>query len=297
MKISYIRNFIKLVKTESFSKLATNISISQSTLSHQIMQLEENFHVKLIDRTTRKFRLTKAGEIFLKYAEEIIDLIDNCRAELSGYSDTLMQDIQISASTIPGSHILPKYFTKFKNEHPHVNFKVSINNSKSSLAKLSKDLVTFVGIGSFLGHSKREYDYISIGNDKIVIICAPDHELLENDEDRIEFEALKEFPWVNREPGSGTRNFFEQQFPRHKELDFKLEINDNDSIISAVTDSNYISYLSNYVAQKAEDAGLIKILNIKEESIIAEREIYLVKQKNKKLKEIEQKFWNFIADI
>lgn len=297
MKITYIRNFIKLTKTQSFSKLADSISISQSTLSHQIMQLEEEFEVKLIDRSTRKFQLTKAGDIFLKYAIKIIELIDNCRTDLSKLSDTLLQDILISASSIPGSQILPKYFTRFKNQHPHVNFKVSINNSKESLKKLSKDLVTFIGIGSFLNYPKEKFDYITIGNDEIVIICAQNHEIFKENTNGLSFQNIKQYPWVNREKGSGTRSCFEDQFPKYSELDFKLEMNDNDSIISAVTDSKFFSYMSKFAAIKAENANLIRIIQLNDYPIIAEREIYLVKKKQKTLNEFEQEFWTFMEEI
>jgi len=62
MNIEYLRNYIKLCQFRSFSKLAQELPISQSTLSHQISQLEKDFgEVVLIDRTTKKFELTKAG--------------------------------------------------------------------------------------------------------------------------------------------------------------------------------------------------------------------------------------------
>ncbi|TFG11373.1 MAG: LysR family transcriptional regulator [Promethearchaeota archaeon] len=61
MNIELLRNFISLTKNQSFSGLAKDLSISQSTLSHQISQLEEELGVTLIDRTTRKFNLTSEG--------------------------------------------------------------------------------------------------------------------------------------------------------------------------------------------------------------------------------------------
>ncbi|GAG62751.1 unnamed protein product, partial [marine sediment metagenome] len=62
MNIEYLRNFIKLTQYKSFSKLAKELPISQSTLSHQILQIEKEFGgVVLINRTTKKFELTRAG--------------------------------------------------------------------------------------------------------------------------------------------------------------------------------------------------------------------------------------------
>ncbi|MHA1641732.1 MAG: LysR family transcriptional regulator, partial [Promethearchaeota archaeon] len=68
MNIEYIKNFVKLAEYKSFSKLAKDLPITQSTLSHQISQLEKSLDLVLINRTTKKFELTEAGKIFLKYA-------------------------------------------------------------------------------------------------------------------------------------------------------------------------------------------------------------------------------------
>ncbi|GAH85631.1 unnamed protein product, partial [marine sediment metagenome] len=77
-------------------------------------------------------------------------------------------------------------------------------------------------------------------------------------------------------------------------LDMKLEINDNDSIISAVSGSNYIAILSELIAKKAEDARLIKILDVLEYSVIAKRDIFMIKLKDKKLRNLKKKFWEYL---
>ena len=65
MKTEFLRNFIKLTKHKSFSELAKDLSISQSTLSHQILQLESELGVTLIERTTKTFKTTEEGKIVL----------------------------------------------------------------------------------------------------------------------------------------------------------------------------------------------------------------------------------------
>ena len=82
MKIEYLRNFIKLVNYKSFSELARDLQISQSTISHQISQLERDFGVILINRSTKKFEITEAGKVLLDYSQKIIDLYDSCVIDL-----------------------------------------------------------------------------------------------------------------------------------------------------------------------------------------------------------------------
>jgi DNA-binding transcriptional LysR family regulator len=292
LNIEYLRNFIKLTHYKSFSKLAEELPITQSTLSHQILQLEKEFGgVVLIDRTTKKFELTRAGKLLQKHTEEIVNLYDNCRAEVLKFQDKIAENIIISASTIPGSHILPKYIANFRNKNLNVNFKIEINNSKKSLKTLMQNMADFAGIGSFMNFNKTDFDYITIGEDKFKFICSPNHELLKHG-DMVYFEDLLKYPFVWREKGSGTRKTFEEQFPKHDKLNIELEINDNDSIISTVSESNYLSIMSEIMATKAESAGLVKTLSIQDYLLIAKRLLYFVKLKGKELSELKMKFWN-----
>jgi DNA-binding transcriptional LysR family regulator len=297
MNIDTIRNFIKLTEYQSFSDLAKDLPITQSTLSHQISQLEKDLDLVLIDRSTKKFEITEAGKIFLKYAKEIINLYDKCLRELSKFSEQLFEDIVISASTIPGSHILPKYIASFGNENPNVSFKVLINDSLKSIENLNKRLADFAGIGSFMNYDQKDYDIINIGNDELKFFCSPSHEILKrNNENEINFEEILPYPFVWREKGSGMRDVFINQFPDYKKLNIELEINDNDSIISTVSESNYISIMSEIMTKKAENAGLIKILEIKNHPIIAKRPLFLIRRKDEEMSELKINFWDYILN-
>jgi len=294
MKIEYLRNFIKLVNYKSFSELAHDLQISQSTISHQISQLEKNFGVILINRSTKKFEITEAGKALLDYSQKIIDLFDSCVIDLEEYRNVRVEEIVISASTTPGSHVLPRNIAEFRDNNPNVNFKIKINNSLKSIENIVKNLADFAGVGSFINYNKDNFEFIKIGEDQLKFICSPNHKLLENTKILVNFADLVKFPFVWREKGSGMRNAFERQFPDYKKLKIKLEMNDNDSIISAVSESKYISIMSEMMAINAEKAGLIKILEIKGFPQIVKRDLFFIKSKNKELSELKTSFWEYI---
>jgi DNA-binding transcriptional LysR family regulator len=294
MKIEYLRNFIKLAKYRSFSALAKDLPISQSTLSHQISQIEKEFGVILINRSTKKFEITEAGAIFLEYTQKIIELFDACREKLLNYKDTSYEDIVISASTTPGSHILPRDIAAFRDTNPNVNFKVKINNSRESIENIIKNIADFAGIGSLIDYSRDKFDIIKIGEDQLKFICSSNHKMLKNTNNIVNFADLVKYPFVWRERGSGMRNAFERQFPEYKKLKIKLEMDDNDSIISAVSESDYISVMSEMIAINAEKAGLIRILEIKEHPIIVKRDLFFIKLKGKKLSRMKKEFWEYV---
>jgi DNA-binding transcriptional LysR family regulator len=295
MNIRYLKNFIKLAKYRNFSECASDLSISQSTLSHQISQIEEDLgNVKLIDRTTKKFEITEAGNIFLKYATQIIELYNNCELELEKYSKQKYDTITISASTIPGSHILPKLIAEYKDMNPNIIFNIKINNSEISIKNIIKNNADFVGIGSFMNYNPDQFEYIIIGSEELKFICSPNHELLKRGQNTVSFNQLTKYPFIWRESGSGMRKVFQQQFPYYNKLNIKLEMNDNDSIISTVSDSDFISIMSEMMAEKSEKANLIEILDVKEYPIVAKRELYFIKKKDIDLSDTKKDFWEFI---
>ncbi|MHA1678558.1 MAG: LysR substrate-binding domain-containing protein [Promethearchaeota archaeon] len=296
MNIEYIKNFVKLAEYKSFSKLAKNLPITQSTLSHQISQLEKSLDLVLINRTTKKFELTEAGKIFLKYAREILNSYNSCLNELSYYKSNKIEDIIISASTIPGSHILPKFLADFKSKNEFINFKILVNNSQKSIENLIKGLVDFAAVGSFMNFKKDTFEFFELGQEKFHFICSPTHELIKSGKESVSFNELIKYPFIWREKGSGIRNTFQEQFPAYEKLKIELEINDNDSIISTVSDSNYLSVMSDIMAKKAEKAGLIKVLKVKEYPIVARRKLFFLRLKEQELSFLKNKFWNYLRE-
>ena len=294
MNFEYLRNFVKLIEYKSFSDLANDIPITQSTLSHQISQLEKELGLILIKRSTKKFEITEAGKVFLKYAREILQLYDQSNQELLKFRDQGYETIIISASTIPGSHILPKYIAEFRTNNPNIDFKVLVNNSQKSIENLNKKLADFAGIGSFLNYNKDNFEIIQLGEDQFKFICAPNHRLIKNDNIKIKLEDLQQYPFIWREQGSGMRDTFSRQFPEYKKLNIKLEINDNDSIISTVSESNYISIMSELMAKKAEDAGLIRMLEVINRPVIVKRPLFFIRRKEASISDIKAKFWSYI---
>ncbi len=296
MNIEYLRNFVKLANYKSFSELARDIPISQSTLSHQLSQLENFFGPVLINRSTKKFEITEAGIVFLDHAQRIIDLFDACVKEMSKFREISYEDIIISASTTPGSQILPRDIAEYRDKNPNINFSIKINNSRKSIESIVKNIADFAGIGSFLNYDKNNFDFIKIGEDQLKFICSPNHELLKITNNLVNFADLIKYPFVWREKGSGMRNAFKEQFPEYKKLKKPLEMNDNDSIISAVSESNYISIMSEFMANKAEKAGLVRILEIEDRPIIAKRDLFFIKLKGKEWSNLKEDFWEYVKN-
>ena len=65
MEIRHLRFFCTLAEELHFTRAALLLNVSQSSLSHQIKQLEDELGTRLLERTNRRVRLSEAGEVFL----------------------------------------------------------------------------------------------------------------------------------------------------------------------------------------------------------------------------------------
>jgi LysR family transcriptional regulator, transcriptional activator of the cysJI operon len=82
MTLEKLQSFLVLVECRSFTEAAKRLFCSQPRISHHIQQLEEYFGSKLFIRTGKQVSLTKQGEIFLQYAKQIVELMDEATVSM-----------------------------------------------------------------------------------------------------------------------------------------------------------------------------------------------------------------------
>lgn len=86
METSILNEFLTLEETNSFSKAARQMQISQATLSRHIRQLEDSYGVPLFERTTQKMKLTPYGEALVVYAKNILENEHSLNAILNEFT-------------------------------------------------------------------------------------------------------------------------------------------------------------------------------------------------------------------
>ena len=72
MELRQLKYFTRSAEMLNFTEAAKSLFISQSTLSQQIKQLEDELEILLFDRIGKTVRLTEAGKLFLPYARQAI---------------------------------------------------------------------------------------------------------------------------------------------------------------------------------------------------------------------------------
>ena len=109
MQIESLKVFSDLAETESFTKAAQINGITQSAVSQQMSSLEKQFKVILIERSKKKFRLTREGQLLYEYSKQITQTYESLLNELQEIKDVVSGTIRVATIYSIGLHDLPPY--------------------------------------------------------------------------------------------------------------------------------------------------------------------------------------------
>jgi DNA-binding transcriptional LysR family regulator len=175
MEIRQLRTFKAVSTLLSFNRAAEHLNYAQSSVSAQIHALEEELGVRLFDRLGRGIRLTEAGERLTQYADKILDLADESRAEVSGTKE-ISGSLTIRIPESFGVHRLPRVIVRFVERHPgvelsfitcaHESLQRDLRKGITDLAFLLTESIQAAGLDSEV-----------LGFESIVMVAAPDHPL------------------------------------------------------------------------------------------------------------------------
>jgi DNA-binding transcriptional LysR family regulator len=82
MNLRFVEAFYWVVTLKSVTRAAEKLFLTQSAMSSRIAALEEELGVLLLDRRDKQFRLTMAGTRFLVYAQRLLELQREAKAEM-----------------------------------------------------------------------------------------------------------------------------------------------------------------------------------------------------------------------
>lgn len=95
MELRQLKYFLKIAETLNFSEAAKELCITQSTLSQQIKQLEDEFDTRLFARNSHGVALTEAGDELLPFARNTVGAADVCRERMCDLQNMLVGVLNI----------------------------------------------------------------------------------------------------------------------------------------------------------------------------------------------------------
>ena len=137
--------FAVLVEAGSFTLAAEQLGCSKGQLSKRISQLEAQFSVVLLHRTTRKLSLTAAGAALLPQAQALVAQLERARQALARLKDDLAGPVRMTVPVSLGETFFDGLLLEFTQQYPQVQIELELNNSYRDLARDGFDLGVRMG--------------------------------------------------------------------------------------------------------------------------------------------------------
>lgn len=143
MEFRVLKYFLAAAEQENISKAAELLHVTQPTLSRQIMELEEELGVRLFIRGSRKLSLTEEGRLLKKRAEEISDLVDKTKSEVTSPDKSICGDIYIGGGEMDGMRFIAKAANGIIKEYPQIHIHLFSGDVYNVMERLDKGLLDF----------------------------------------------------------------------------------------------------------------------------------------------------------
>ncbi len=201
MQIESLKVFCDLAETESFTKAAQINDVTQSAVSQQISSLEKQFKALLIERSKKKFRLTREGQVLYDYSKQIIQTYDSLRHKVQEIKDIVSGSIRVTTIYSIGLHDLPPYIKKFLKAHPTVNISVEYRRASQVYEDVLGN-ITDLGLVAYPNKDHR-LEMTPLRKDLLVLICHPGHPFAKHK--TVKLDELKNQKFIGFEPDIPTR--------------------------------------------------------------------------------------------
>ncbi len=211
MQIESLKMFCDLAETESFTKAAQINNVTQSAVSQQISSLERHFKSVLIERSKKKFRLTREGQVLYEYSKQIIQTSDALQSKLQEIKDVISGTIRLATIYSIGLHDLPPYLKKYLKTYPTVNVHVEYRRANQVYEDVLGNVVDLGLVAYPVKDSKLEF--IPLRKDRLVLICHPQHPFAKHK--NVKLSALSGQKFIGFEPDIPTRKAIDKILKDH----------------------------------------------------------------------------------
>lgn len=201
MQIESLKVFCDLAETESFTKAAQINNVTQSAVSQQISSLERQFKSLLIERSKKKFRLTREGQVLYDYSKQIIQTYDGLHSKLQEIKDIISGTIRVATIYSIGLHDLPPYIKRFLKDYPTVHVHVEYRRANQVYEDVFSNVVDLGLVAYPTKDAKLEI--VPLRRDPLVLICHPQHPFAK--QKSIKLRAIADQKFVGFEPDIPTR--------------------------------------------------------------------------------------------
>ena len=292
MEIRNLMTFIRVAELCNFTRAAEALGYSQSTVSFQIKQLEEELGCLLFERINHTVSLTAEGERLLEYAQSVHHLTEEFRENLAKEKEIAGFIHVLTPDSVCEDMILTN-FEDFNKKYPKIKLKFSSADTNDMIEMLDHNeadaMIT-------LDRHVYKGDFVIAKENRINMhfVTSPSSPLATRK--KIRLEELEKYPLILTEKNTGYRRALDIEMAKHSiELLPVLEISRTDIITKLICESDRVSFLPDFVTEKFVAEGKLVYLNVTDfDAHIWKQLIY---HKNKWMSEALKAFVDYVKEV
>lgn len=284
MEIQQLYYYMELCKQKNFTEAGYACNMTQGALSKQICKLENELGITLIRRNTRKFELSKEGEIFLSYAKKMTGTYEEMLKNVQKN-----QEIKIGCMPVLAPYHFARLVADFRKEYPDIKF--VIDERIASEIQENSDRYDFLILRENMMEDQKKFRFSPLYDDKLCAVLYEKHPLYGRD--RLQLKELKDDVFIFPERGSGSYEVFYKSCEKAGfEPKIAFEFPQANTIMSFVSEGVGVTITFSTVYREAKCAG-VKMIPLEDElhSVIS-----LFYRKNKPLDYAKKQFLNYVRE-
>ncbi|WP_029891240.1 LysR family transcriptional regulator [Polycyclovorans algicola] len=209
MDTQLLTAFIEVADSQSFTRAADVLHLSQPAVSKRITALEDQIGRPLFDRVGRNISLTDAGHTLLPYARKVLQDIEDGRRALSQLEGHVSGRLSIGTSHHIGLHRLPPVLGAYTRDYPQVDLDIHFMDSEVACdAVLAGKLE--LGIVTLPLQSLPHLQSRAVWPDPLTVVCAASHPLAQSR--KTSLKQLAEHPAVLPDAATYTHRIITEAF-------------------------------------------------------------------------------------
>jgi len=259
MELRNLVTFIHVAEVGSFTKAAEQLGYSQSTVSFQIKQLEDELNCLLFERINHTITLTELGHELVSYAHKICALTDEFKDNLNE-EQILNGSIHIVTPDSVCDGMINTSYIDFHRKHPQVSIKFTTADTSVMFDMLDHNEADV--IITLDAHSYQK-DYIIAKEEPLSAHFIAKADSRFAGVKNLSIKDIINEQFVLTEYGQGYRRVFDKELAKKSlEITPVLEIGRTDIITSLISQSDMISFLPDFVTKEMVESKTLCYLDV-----------------------------------
>lgn len=285
MNTEELKTFIFLSKVKNFTLAAEQLFIAQSTVTNRINELEKEVGKRLFSRGSKTVKLTEAGEIFLRYAERILDLQSTSIEEMNALASHSRKFSIGAINATYEVYVKPLIDECLKN-NSITSVKVMLGHSLDLIQQLQDNMLDMVFSAiplKRLGYNCDAYDV-----DRVALVCQKGMNAYPNG---VTKEQLAKLPYLMCDfTLSEAGVFIRSLFPKNHV--FRLDVDNSSKLLPFLENGLGYSFLPYKLVKDKLDSGELEEVKLKD-FVAPKVTTYLIYRQDYDVKKfLENKFDN-----